>query len=158
MRTRRSRCWTSARRSRGVGSGIHTTGKRLSFSRSRRCPCVAAISLGFPHHHRSDLGGLADEERVAQARQECVKPQGVAGALDADGDGGRQRGVEALDVVADVGQLLVPELARVGVEQSDLLLARVQIASDENHEFSLHRCDVVVLGSAEATRDVWLFS
>jgi len=52
----------------------------------------------------------------------------------------------------------VPELAGVRVEQSDLLLARVQIASDENHEFSLHRCDVVVLGSAEATRDVWLFS
>jgi hypothetical protein len=34
----------------------------------------------------------------------------------------------------------------------------VQIASDENHEFSLHRCDVVVLGSPEATSDVWLFS
>jgi hypothetical protein len=72
--------------------------------------------------------------------------------------GGRQRGVEALDVVADVGQLLVPELARVGIQQSDLLLPRVQIASDENHEFSLHRCDVVVLDSTEATRDVWLFS
>ena len=121
-------------------------------------PGSAAIGFDLAPHHRADLRGLADEERVAQARQECVKPQGVAGALDADGDGGRQRGVEALDVVADVGQLLVPELARVGVEQSDLLLPRVQIASDENHEFSLHRCDVVVLGSAEATRDVWLFS
>jgi len=87
-----------------------------------------------------------------------VEPQGVAGALDTDGDGGRQRGIAAFDVVADVGQLLVPELARVGVEQSDLLLARVQIASDENHEFSLPLCDVVVLGSPEATSDVWLFS
>ena len=52
---------------------------------------------------------------------------------------------------------MVPELARVGVEQSVLLLARVQIASDENHELSLHLCDVVVLGSTEAT-NVWLFS
>jgi hypothetical protein len=57
-----------------------------------------------------------------------------------------------------VGQLLVPELARGRVEQSDLLLARVQIASDENHEFSLHLCDVVVLGSTETTSDVWRFS
>jgi len=87
-----------------------------------------------------------------------VEPQGVASALDADGDGRRQGAVEAFDVVADVGQLLVPELARGRVEQSDLLLARVQIASDENHEFSLHLCDVVVFGSTEATSDVWLFS
>ena len=28
----------------------------------------------------------------------------------------------------------------------------MQIASDENHELSLHPCDVVVLGSTEATR------
>ena len=87
-----------------------------------------------------------------------MEPQGVASALDADGDGRRQGAVEAFDVVADVGQLLVPELARGRVEQGDLLLARVQIASDENHEVSLHLCDVVVLGSTEATSDVWLFS
>ena len=43
-------------------------------------------------------------------------------------------------------------------EQSNLLLARVQIASDENHEFSLHLCDVGVLGSTDATSDGWLFS
>ena len=84
-------------------------------------PGVAAIRLGFPHHHRSDLGGLADKERMAEALQEGVEPQGVAGALDTDGDGGRQRGIAAFDVVADVGQLLVPERARVGVERSHLL-------------------------------------
>jgi hypothetical protein len=32
------------------------------------------------------------------------------------------------------------------------------LESDENHEFSLHRCDVVVLDSTEATSEVWLFS
>jgi hypothetical protein len=86
-----------------------------------------------------------------------VEPQRVPSAFDADGDG-RQRGIEAFDVVAHMGQLLVPELARFRIEQSDLLFARMQIASDENHELSLHLCDVVVLGSTEATSDVWLFS
>ena len=37
MRTSRSRCLMSARRSRVIGSGIQTPGKRSSFSRSRRC-------------------------------------------------------------------------------------------------------------------------
>jgi hypothetical protein len=60
---------------------------------------------------------------MAQALPEGVEPQRVAGALDTDGHGGRQRGVEVFDGVAVVGQLLVP-----------------------------------VLGSAEATSDVWLFS
>jgi hypothetical protein len=57
-----------------------------------------------------------------------------------------------------VGQLLLPELARVRVEQGDLLLPCVQVTSNQNHEFSLHWCDVVLLGSAEATSDIWLFS
>jgi hypothetical protein len=30
-------------------------------------PGIAAIGLGFAHHHRADLGGLADEERMARA-------------------------------------------------------------------------------------------
>src|SRR6267142_1222540 len=121
-------------------------------------PGVAAIGLSFAHDHRPDLRGLADEERVPQALQERVKPQRVAGAFDADGDGWRQRGVEPFDVVAGVGQFLVPELAGVRVEQSDLLLPRVEIASDQDHESALRWCDVVVPGSAEATSDVWLFS
>ena len=44
------------------------------------------------------------------------------------------------------------------VEQSDLLLPRVEIASNQDHESALRWCDVVVPGSAEATSDVWLFS
>ena len=141
---------------RRIGNPHH--GEAVVLQEIPEVPCIAAIGLDFAHDHRSDLRGLADEERMAKALQERVELQGVAGALDANGDGGRQGGVEAFDVGADVGQLLVPELARGRVEQSDLLLARVQIASDENHEFSLHLCDVVVLGSTEATRDVWLFS
>jgi hypothetical protein len=121
-------------------------------------PGVPPIGLGFAHDHGPDLGGLADEERVSQALQEGVKPQRVTGAFDADGDGWRQRGVEPFDVVARVGQFLVPELAGVRVEQSDLLLPRVEIASDQDHESALRWCDVVVLGWAEATSDVWLFS
>jgi hypothetical protein len=60
-----------------------------------------------------------------------VEPQRVTGVFDADGDGGRQHGIEAFNGVAELGQLLAPDLARVRVEQRDLLLARVQVASDE---------------------------
>src|SRR5262245_46253821 len=141
---------------RRIGNPHH--GEAVVLQEIQEVPCIAAIGLDLADYHRSDLRGLADEERMTKALQERVEPQGVAGALDADGDRGRQGGVEAFDVVADVGQLLVPELARGRVEQSDLLLARVQIASDENHEFSLHLCDVGVLASTEATSDVWLFS
>ena len=140
---------------RRIGNPHH--GEAVVLQQISEVPGVAEIGLGFAHHHRPDLGGLANDERMAQALQEGVKPQRVPGAFDADGDGGRQRGVEAFDVIADMGQLLVPELARVRVEHSDLLLTRMQIAADENHELSLHLCDVVVLGSTEAT-NVWLFS
>jgi hypothetical protein len=34
----------------------------------------------------------------------------------------------------------------------------VQVTSHQDHESALHWCDVVALGSAEATSDVWLFS
>ena len=46
----------------------------------------------------------------------------------------------------------------MAVEQGHLLFARVQIASNENHEVSLHLRDVMVVGAPEATSDVWLFS
>jgi hypothetical protein len=64
----------------------------------------------------------------------------------------------AFDVVAGVGQFRLPELAGIRVEQSDLLLPRVEIASHQDHESALRWCDVVVPGLAEAISDVWLFS
>jgi hypothetical protein len=87
-----------------------------------------------------------------------VKPERVPSALDAHCNWRGQGRVETFDVVAGVRQLLVPKLARVRVDQRDLLFPRMEIASDQNHEFSLHWYDVVALGSAEATSDVWLFS
>jgi hypothetical protein len=41
---------------------------------------------------------------VPQALQQGVEPQRIAGAFDADGHGWRQRGIEAFDGVAIVGQ------------------------------------------------------
>ena len=121
-------------------------------------PGVEPIGLGLAPDHRANLRGLADHEGVPQARQECVEPQRGAGAFDADGHGWRPRGIEAFDGVAVVGQRSFPELARVRVQQRDLLLPRVQVTSDQNHESALRWCDVVVLGSTEATSHVWLFS
>jgi hypothetical protein len=119
---------------------------------------IAAIGLGLAHDHCPDLGGLADEECMTEALQDFVEPHSAAGAFDADGHGGRQRGIEAFDGVAVVGQLVVPDLARVRVQPRDLLLPRVQVTSDHDHESALRWCDVVVLSSAETPNDVWLFS
>jgi len=53
---------------------------------------------------------------------------------------------------------LLLDLARSGVEDRHLLIPRVEIASDQDHEIGLHSCDVVVLGFAEATSVVRPFS
>jgi hypothetical protein len=49
-----------------------------------------------------------------------------------------------------VEELLLDDFSRAGIEDGDLLFARVQITSDQDHEFGLRRSDVVVLGLAEA--------
>ena len=72
--------------------------------------------------------------------------------------GSRERRVELLDAGAIVGQTLLLDLARSGVEDRHLLIPRVEIASDQDHEIGLHSCDVVVLGFAEATSVVRPFS
>jgi len=76
-----------------------------------------------------------------------MEPLGVAGRLDADRDGGRQRAVEPLHGVAVVGELLL-----------DLLRARVQITSDDCHDRGLLFRRVVALGLSERSNSAWPFS
>ncbi len=121
-------------------------------------PGVAPIGFDLADDHRADLRGLTHQEGVPQALQEGVEPQRIAGAFDADGHGWSQRGIEAFDGVAIAGRFLVPEFPRIRVQQRDLLLARVQVTSHQDHVSALRWCDVVVLASTEATSDVWLFS
>jgi hypothetical protein len=77
---------------------------------------VAAISLGLPNDHGANFGRLADDECMADPVQERVEPQRVPGALDANGDRWSQRRIEALDGIADMGQLLLEVFARLRVE------------------------------------------
>jgi hypothetical protein len=98
---------------------------------------ITPISLCLADDHRPDLCRLPNHDGVAEAVHERVKPLGIAGGLDADGDGRRQRSVELLDSVAGVGELLLTDFARRGVENGDLLLSRVEITSDECHEIGL---------------------
>src|SRR5262249_33487337 len=121
-------------------------------------PGVAAIGLWFSHDHSSDLGSLADEQGMAQSLQEGVKPQRVPSALDAHSDGRREGGVELLDRIAGVHELLLDNLPGLDVEDGHLLLSCMQIAANENHEIGLHASDVVCLGFAEATNDAVPFS
>src|SRR5262245_24728724 len=67
---------------------------------------VAAIGLGLSHDHGPDFGGFADDEGMAQSLQERVKPQRVPRTFDAYSDGRWECGVELLDGIAGVRQLL----------------------------------------------------
>ena len=87
-----------------------------------------------------------------------MEPLGVAGRLDADRDGGRQRAVEPLHGVAVVGELLLEKLAGARVEHGDLLLARVQVTSDEGHDRGLLFRRAVALGLSERSNSAWPFS
>jgi hypothetical protein len=121
-------------------------------------PGVAAIRLRFSHNHGPDLGRFAHEQGMAQSLQECVKPQRVSSAFDAHCDGRWKGRVELLDGIAGVRELLLDNLPGLRVEYRHLLLSRMQIAADENHEFGLHAYDVVCPGFAEAINDAVPFS
>jgi hypothetical protein len=77
---------------------------------------VAAIGLRFSHNHSPDLGSFADQQGMAQSLQECVKPQRVPSAFDAHSDGRRERGVDLLDGIAGVRELLLDNVPGLGVE------------------------------------------
>lgn len=143
--------------SRG-GIGNPDGGAAVVLKKVEEVASIATIGLRLSHDHRPDLGGFADEQGMAQPLQERVKPQRVPRTFDADGDGRRERGVELLDGVAGVRELLLDNFAGVRVEDCHLLLSRVQIAADEDHEFGLHAYDVVCLGFAEAINDAVPFS
>jgi hypothetical protein len=98
---------------------------------------VAAIGLGLAHDHRANLRGLADEQRVPEARHERVKPDGVAGALNPDRHRPRQRGIEFFARPAVVDQLVLAHLSRAGIQHGHLLRARMQVASHECHGVGL---------------------
>ena len=98
---------------------------------------VAPVGLGFADHHGANLRRIADQQRMALALQHRVKPQRVAGALDPDGDGARQRGIEAFDGVAFVSKSKFLHLPRLGVEDSYLLIPTVQVTSNECHDTAL---------------------
>src|SRR5207244_12635767 len=86
---------------------------------------VAPIRLGLADHHGTDLRRITDEQRMALALEQRVKPQRVAGALDPDGDGARQEGIELFDRVALVSESTLLHLPGLGVEDSDLLIPTV---------------------------------
>ena len=80
-----------------------------------------------------------------------MKPQGVAGALDADGHRTGQRAVKLLNGIARVEEFLLHDFARVGMKDGDLLLPRVQITSDDCHEGGLLPESVVTVPQPEPT-------
>src|SRR5262249_21450192 len=80
---------------------------------------------------------LGEEDGVTEPVHEGVKPLRVAGGLDPDRHRRPQRSVESLHGVAVMSELLLEDFARGRVENSDLLLSRVKITSDECHESGL---------------------
>ena len=109
----------------------------IVFEQVEEMPRVAPIGLRLADDHRADLGRFAHDDGVTEPMHEGVKPLRVASGLDADRHRRPQRSVESLDGVAVMGELLLEDFARRRVEDSNLLLSRVQITSDECHESGL---------------------
>jgi len=108
---------------------------------------IASIGLRLAHDHGAHLCGIAHEHRMPEPLQQRVEPDRVPRALNANGHGARQRGIEVLDRRAGMRQLLLVDLAGSRVEHRHLLLPRVQIASHECHGFGL--LSVNAVGCAE---------
>jgi hypothetical protein len=100
-------------------------------------PSVAPIRLRLTDDHGSDLRRFADEDSMTEPVHQSMKPLGVTGGLNPDRHRRAQGAVEALDGVALVDELLFENFAGSRVEGCDLLLARVQITSNECHESGL---------------------
>ncbi len=147
-------------RAQVTGRGVRDPDQReaLVLQQVEQVERVAAVGLRLPHDHRANLRGLAHEQRVAQARHEFVKPQGVPGALDADGHRTGQRAVKLLHGVAGVGQLAFVHLSRFGIEHRHLLLPCVQITADECHEGDLLSEGVATVPQPEPTNSGRPFS
>jgi hypothetical protein len=79
-----------------------------------------------------------------------AEPESVAGGLNPDGDGWRQGSIEPLDGITRMGKHLIPHFPRVRIENGDVLLARVQLASHQCHECGLPSRRVVVARGGRA--------
>ena len=119
---------------------------------------IAAIGLRLPHHHGPDLRRLADEDGVPELVHQCMKPRRVAGGFDSDRHGRPLGAIEPLHGVALMGELLLEHFARARVEDSNLLLSRVQITSNECHERGLLTVGLVTVPQPEPTRGQGPFS
>ncbi len=118
---------------------------------------VATVGLRLPDD-RANLRRLAHDQRVAQALNELVKPQGVPGALDADGRRTGPSAVKLFHGLAGVGQLAFVHLSRRGIEHRNLLLPCVQITADECHEGDPLSEGVVTVPQPEPTNSGRPFS
>ena len=105
---------------------------------------VAAIGLCLADDHGPNLRGFPDEQGVLQLLHEGMKPEGVARCLDPNRHWPRQRAVEALDRVPLVQEFLLQDFASVGIQDGDLLLPAVQIATDQGHDGLLSRVAVAL--------------
>jgi hypothetical protein len=99
---------------------------------------VTPIGLRLADHHRPDLRSIADNDLVAQPVQQRMKPEGISRALDPDRDGPWERPVELLDAAALVRQPPLLDLASGRVEDSHLLIPRVEITANQCHGVALH--------------------
>jgi hypothetical protein len=123
-------------------------GEAFMLQQVEQVPGVAAVSLRLAHDHGPDLGGLADEQGVAEA----LKPQGVAGTLDADGHRAGQGAVELLHGISLVEQFLLHHFAGVGLKHGHLLLTGVQVTSDDGHERGLLSVSWATVPQPEPTK------
>ncbi len=90
---------------------------------------VTPVGLGLAYDHGANLRGLTDKQRVPETLQEGVEPRSVIRSSQyRQAAAGRHRSARPH---RRPGRVRDPSLARVDIENGDVLLARVQIASHQ---------------------------
>lgn len=119
---------------------------------------VTPIGLDLADDHRPDLRRLPDQQRVLQLLHERMKPEGVPCRLNTDRHRPGQPAVEAFHRVPLVQEFLLQDFAGVGIQDGDLLLPAVQIATDQCHECGLLSRRAVAPGWPEPINSAGPFS
>lgn len=86
---------------------------------------VARVGLLLAHHRRPDLCRVADPQLVSQLGQHALEPARVASGFDTHSYWPLQLGVEGAGLSVGMFQTALAQLAGLGVQHRNLLVARV---------------------------------
>ena len=94
---------------------------------------IARVRLLLPHHGCTDLSRISDPEFVIMFSQHSLEPLGIEGSFYPDSGRTRKCGIKPLSFSVLVFQPALDDFAGCGIQHRNLLEARMEIASYNEH-------------------------